>query len=225
MLVDGLGPDGNQDVKQPYNAVTCDANGDGVLEGNRLFSRAPLIVHLLLCANGCQTLDPAGGQTAELWVIVVHLKSHIGDSSQVPYTLPRRMQQVQFVASLARSILAANPQANCIALGDFNDIINSQTMAHLTDTGLADLWLQVEPEQRYSYIYQGISQGLDHILVHLSPQLRLAAFVPLHVNADYPIVFEQVGGTFYRSSDHDPLLAQFRLTNNTIYLPLLSDLH
>jgi hypothetical protein len=45
-LVDGLGPDVNLDVLDPVNDITCDSDGDGVLDGNRLFSRRPLVVNL-----------------------------------------------------------------------------------------------------------------------------------------------------------------------------------
>jgi hypothetical protein len=37
----GWGVDGNQDVYNPANTVTCDSDGDGALDGNRLFSRPP----------------------------------------------------------------------------------------------------------------------------------------------------------------------------------------
>jgi len=45
-LIDGLGPDGNQDVHNPQNAITCDTDADGIADGNRLFSRPPLVVKL-----------------------------------------------------------------------------------------------------------------------------------------------------------------------------------
>jgi hypothetical protein len=52
-LVDGLGPDGNLDVTNPQNTITCDADGDGVLDGNRLFSRPPLLAHGWVCEPDC----------------------------------------------------------------------------------------------------------------------------------------------------------------------------
>ncbi len=45
-LLDGLGPDGDRNVQNPNNAITCDTNGDNVADGNRLFSRPPLVAHL-----------------------------------------------------------------------------------------------------------------------------------------------------------------------------------
>jgi hypothetical protein len=45
-LLDGLGPDGDRNVTDPHNAITCDTNGDSLLDGNRLFSRPPLVVEL-----------------------------------------------------------------------------------------------------------------------------------------------------------------------------------
>ena len=52
-LVDGLGPDGNGDVNDPQNEITCDSDGDGHLDGNRLFSRPPLVALLRACLDGC----------------------------------------------------------------------------------------------------------------------------------------------------------------------------
>jgi hypothetical protein len=46
-LVDGLGPDGNLDVMDPHRDFTCDTDGDGVLDGNRVFCRLPLLAHLV----------------------------------------------------------------------------------------------------------------------------------------------------------------------------------
>ena len=61
----------------------------------------------------------------------------------------------------------------------------------------------VPMNQRYSYVYQGNSQTLDHIFVsnHLAPHAKLDM---VHVNSD----FTDMSG---RASDHDPLLVQLDL--------------
>jgi hypothetical protein len=57
----------------------------------------------------------------------------------------------------------------------------------------------VPAEERYSYIFNGNSQALDHIFV--SPALsRLAELEYIHVNAEFADKSE-------RASDHDPLVA------------------
>ena len=110
-LVDGFEPDGNGDPEIPQNALTCDRNGDGVLDGNRLFSRPPLVVHLWARLEISQNSSVSKAPLAyyDFWVVVVHFKSKVGDSSTTAYTLPRRIEQAQFVASLARSIRELPP--------------------------------------------------------------------------------------------------------------------
>ena len=58
---------------------------------------------------------------------------------------------------------------------------------------------RVPVEDRYSFIFQGFSQTLDHILV--SPALARGAEVDMvHVSADFPVA--------ERASDHDPVVAR-----------------
>jgi predicted extracellular nuclease len=51
--------------------------------------------------------------------------------------------------------------------------------------------------ERYSYVYEGNSQVLDHILV--SPALRRADYDVVHVNAEFA----------QQASDHDPQIVRF----------------
>ena len=59
---------------------------------------------------------------------------------------------------------------------------------------------KVETSDRYTYLYQGNSQVLDHILVsnHLVNKTEIDI---LHINAD----FTDMAG---RASDHDPVMVQ-----------------
>jgi predicted extracellular nuclease len=151
------------------------------------------------------------GRTQELWVIVNHFKSKTNDTPEVEYTLPRRIEQAAFVAGLAGEIMAAHPGADLIVLGDLNDYLNSQPLAVLTDAGLDNLLFEVPKPERYSYIYQGESEVLDHVLI--SPDLwgEFEAVEPVHINADYPGAYEYASGVARGSSDHDPVLVRFRM--------------
>jgi len=66
----------------------------------------------------------------------------------------------------------------------------------LRGTELFNLWELLPRAERYSYIFEGNSQTLDHILV--SPRLLKArpTFDAVHVNSEF---FDQV-------SDHEPLV-------------------
>jgi hypothetical protein len=223
-LTDGLGPDGNHDMDHPENDITCDLDGDSGLEGNRLFSRPPLLVHASVCINNCERWAiesvPEKINQIEIWIIVNHWKSKFEDTDTHQFTLLRRLEQSQFVADLFNEIIAADPKANVIVLGDFNDYIDSFPIKLLEANGLINLLKNVERNNRYTYVYQGISQVLDHILVRLDTTLKPTLVSPVHINADYPYAYKSITESVHRSSDHDPVLAAFSNSFQENYLPL-----
>ena len=206
--VDGLGPDGNRNVYNPVNDITCDTDGDGELDGNRLFSRPPLVVHFEV-----RMVWGRWGQerAQDFYVIVNHFKSKTQDTPEMEYTLPRRIEQATHVAGLVEEIQASDPGARVIVLGDLNDFLTSDTLSVLYDAGLQDLLYETPKPNRYSYIYQGESEVLDHILITKSLWSQFRSIEPIHINADYPGVFEDAPDSSRRSSDHDPVVATFRM--------------
>ena len=213
-LVDGLEPDGNDDPLSPQNTLTCDRDGDGLLDGNRLFSRPPLLVHLELRPTG------APGSLVDLWLVVCHFKSKVQDTSSIQYTLPRRLEQARFVAVLVAELLASHPATHLLVLGDLNDHPDSQPLAELFGRGLQNAMDWAESESRYTYIYRGISQTLDYVLVHPQPTWLPALVQAVHINADYPDTYLSDIDTPIRSSDHDPLVLTFASVKPSIYFPL-----
>ena len=219
-LMDGLGPDGNHDLENPSNAMTCDTNEDGENDGNRLFSRPPLLVHVDVCEAVCG----GSGVVRDLWVITVHFKSKSEDTDFIQYTLPRRLAQAQFVAGLYLEVLGFDPGAEVLTLGDFNDFPNSQPLAMLTAAGLTNLMSLVPHASAYTYIFRGVSQIMDHVLV--SPNLIsnsgevLLPFIA-HLNADYPVSWEGDDSVPRRSSDHDPVLANMISLPYAIWMPVV----
>lgn len=213
-LVDGLGPDGNRDVLNPQNTLTCDRDGDGVLDGNRLFSRPPLVAHLRLTLPGAAEWD-------DLWVIANHWKSKVEDGFTVEYTLPRRLEQARFVAALAQEILTEDSDASLVVLGDLNDHPGSLPLLEMSALGLENLLQRLPRAQQYTYLYEGVSQSLDYVLARTRPPLYLLQVQAAHINADYPVSLEQVADTFYRSSDHDPVWVEIVGFPPQMYLPML----
>jgi predicted extracellular nuclease len=70
------------------------------------------------------------------------------------------------------------------------------------------------------YIYQN-SQVLDYVLVYLHPPLSVTDVSSRPINADYPVTFNRVDGSFHRSSDHDPLLVKVGWMDTLNYLPFV----
>lgn len=212
-LVDGLGPDGNQNVRYPQNAVTCDSNGDGNLDGNRLFLRPPLVVKLEFVA--------AINEHPQVIVIVNHWKSKVEDTPWLLYTLPRRIREAEFTAALVDRLRLEFPEVPLLLAGDFNDFPTSIPVQTLLATGVIDLTQNVAAEQRYSYIYRGVSQNIDFLLLDPGKDLQLAQITPLHFNADYPYEWSSRADTPIRASDHDLWLAELVFPTR-LYLPLIA---
>lgn len=214
-LIDGLGPDGNLDVAHPQNSITCDSDGDGILDGNRLFSRPPLKVDARLCLPDCSLRE------FPVSLVVNHWKSKSEDSLSIQYTLPRRLEQTEFVARLAGQLLTEFPTVPVILLGDLNDTPGSAPLNILTQAGFRDLVLSMPKSEQYGYIYQGLSQALDHVLIGGS-----ASFIPtdldfVHINSDYPYSLSYDTATYLRSSDHDAFIVKFTVFDYQVFLPYI----
>jgi predicted extracellular nuclease len=92
---------------------------------------------------------------------------------------------------------------NVVVLGDFNEFEFNLPLVNLLDTPLTNLAFTVPAGERYTYIFNGNSQALDHIFV--SPALSgFAELEYIHVNAEF-------ADTPERASDHDPLVASIRM--------------
>jgi len=93
-------------------------------------------------------------------------------------------------------------------MGDLNSFFDSQPVQALRDAGLKHVLDFLPEEERYTYIFQGASQVLDHILVTPNLYDMLQDVVILHVNADFPPPDPEDDSPI-RKSDHDPIIAIF----------------
>ena len=142
-------------------------------------------------------------------LVNLHLRSKGGDDPvfgrrqpRVEASSGRRADQTQVVAEFVETLLENVPNARVIVLGDLNDFENTDPLRALEEVGLEDLVKRLPLERRYSYVYLGNSQVLDHILVS-EPLVDRAEIEIVHVNADFP------AGD--RASDHDPVIVRLSL--------------
>lgn len=112
----------------------------------------------------------------------------------------QRIEQAQVVNNYVSGILASNSDANVAVLGDLNEFEFEEPLAVLEGEILNNLTKTLPENERYSYIFEGNSQSLDHILVSDSLFER-SQFDAVHINAEFT---EQ-------ASDHDPLVAGFAI--------------
>ncbi|MFC6287668.1 lamin tail domain-containing protein [Nocardioides sp. GCM10027113] len=114
---------------------------------------------------------------------------------------PKRHDQAGVVRGFVDQLLAADPNARVVVLGDINDFEFSRTTDILVGSGataLTSLPRTLPANERYSYVYQGNSQVLDQILASAS-LAGSAAYDIVHVNAEFQNPL----------SDHDPSVARF----------------
>ncbi|GAB4012429.1 lamin tail domain-containing protein [Nocardioides ultimimeridianus] len=137
-----------------------------------------------------------------LFVIANHFNSKGGDDPDFGKDQPpvhssetQRHNQASLVRTFTDSLLAADPNARVVVMGDLNDYEFSQTADILVGSGttaLNDLPRTLPANERYTYDYQGNSQVLDHIL--LSPALSTFSYDVVHANSEFST----------QMSDHDP---------------------
>lgn len=121
-----------------------------------------------------------------------------------------RTAQAAGVKAYVQSHLADNPNLHFAVLGDWNGFAWEDAQTQLTDPAkggvFTDLNTLLSQNERYSYLFEGNAQQLDHILV-TGGLLSGAQYDAVHLNS-------QFGGD--RPTDHDPQLALFdfgRATN------------
>jgi predicted extracellular nuclease len=143
-----------------------------------------------------------------LFVVAHHFNSKGGDDPDFGKNQPpthssetQRHQQATLVRAFADQLLAADPNAKLVVLGDLNDYEYSQTTQILSGSGataLTSLVTTLPANERYSYVYQGNSQVLDQLMT--SPALTsIAQYDVVHVNSEFAV----------QQSDHDPSVARF----------------
>jgi predicted extracellular nuclease len=150
----------------------------------------------------------------KLFLIANHFNSKGGDEPLFgrfqPPTLSsetQRTQQAQIVNTFVDSILALDSSAKIVVLGDLNDFQFSNPLNTLKG-GVLHALIETLPEsERYTYVFEGNSQGLDHILLSDGLFLGFFDYAVVHVNSEFAD----------QTSDHDPQVV--RLTLNTSPTP------
>ena len=201
-------------------------DAEGLFDGSGIYgaAREPLV--------GEFTLDDI-----DLALIGVHLKSKGGpqlgvDPTDHPpgddplygafqpptrWTEELRHKQADYLRDLV-DLLISQGAGDLMVAGDFNDFEfgepgeGEHTLARITDSStdpLANLMFDLDPAQRYTFVFEGNSQALDHMLANASLEARHTEQAAAHFNAGFPASLSGDPTVTFRSSDHDPLVAYF----------------
>ncbi len=182
-------------------------------EGEMLFSRPPILAEF-------EVPNESPENVFKFTVIVNHFKSYNGIAEK--RVQDKKRMQAEFLAEFVSERETSDTNEKLILIGDFNsfqfndgynDLIGTLKGEPDTNvisptetkyqTGMLDLVDFISPENRYSYIFGGSAQVLDHILVNKHARAASTKFGFARLNADFPKVYSNDDTRPERLSDHD----------------------
>lgn len=119
-----------------------------------------------------------------------------------------RIAQSQAIQAYVSNILSSDPGAFVAVMGDFNAFWFEQSLELIEGSIMTNLHRTLDEAERYSYIFEGNSQAIDHILV-TNNLLAGALFDAVHLNSEQP-------DTPSRPTDHDPMVATLLLNSAAV---------
>lgn len=241
---DGTSEDSDQDVgflvktsRVQVNSVTQEREEETYInpvngQPELLHDRPPFVLDA--------TVDPSGSAPQHVIVVVNHLRSFIdielvaGEGVRVR---EKRKKQAESLADLLNDLQTANPGVPVISVGDYNafqfssgyddpvsvikgtptadDQIVVDQSPDLVDPNFTNLIDTLPAADRYSFVFEGTPQALDHHLVNGPARARNTRTVVARINSDFP---EAPAATYAsntaipeRNSDHDPVVSYYRL--------------
>jgi hypothetical protein len=201
--VDSIEQFGKDDLFE-FNGTTAQLN-----------DRPPLVLHGAYVGNG---------SPFPITVIAVHQRSLSGiDGSDGPRIRAKRFEQALRLSQFIQELQDADPRLRLVVTGDFNafeftdgyvDVMGQVTghpdpldaLLPATDEVEPDLTNQtfnMPPDQRYSFVFDGTAQSLDHSLTSQALDSFVRGAEHSRGNADAPFLFDTDPSTSLRSSDHD----------------------
>ena len=164
-------------------------------------------------------------------VFGVHMRSLGGiDGSEGERVRQKRFEQANSVAEKVQALQSDSPMARIVVTGDFNafefsdgyvdlvgqivgDFVPGENLIcdtndcdDLVDPNLSNRVLALEQDDRYSFIFRGSAQILDHVLVSEMMDPFVNDLQYGRGNADAAVDLINGGSTPLRSSDHDGLV-------------------
>lgn len=147
--------------------------------------------------------------------ISVHSTSRGGSDPQFGANQPptnageaARVAQSTAIRAYVDSLLSTDPDAYVAVLGDFNAFWFEDSLELIENGIMTNLHRLLGEEERYSYVFEGNAQALDHILL-TNNLVSSAVFDAVHINSEQP-----AGPT--RGTDHDPLVATFLMNSAAV---------
>jgi predicted extracellular nuclease len=167
-------------------------------------------------------------------VIANHLRSltSLTDAVDGPRVRAKRAAQAEFLANLVQARQTADPQERLVLLGDFNayqfndgyvDVLGTiagqpapadqvvQASPDLVNPDLLDVMGLLPAAQRYSYVFDGHAQIIDHMVINQAAAAFFKQIAVARNDADFPETFRNDDTRPERASDHDMPVAYFAI--------------
>ncbi len=190
------------------------------VDGSLLNDRPPLLL------EGRQVAD---GSDFPIAVMAIHGRSlsSIETSDRVRQ---KRLEQSQYVAQQVQALQDANPDINLVLAGDFNAyefsdgyvdvsgfmkgnftpsdnlVCETNPCTDYVSPDLLDQVLMLDPGERYSFVFDGNAQTLDHALTSSGLDELVRDFQFGRGNSDAAVHLVDDDSTPLRASDHDGLV-------------------
>jgi hypothetical protein len=174
----------------------------------------------------------------QIIVIVNHLRSFIDIETVMgegPRVRAKRKAQSEFLADLLQDLQTNNPTTPIISIGDYNayefndgytdpiatikgkptadDEVVVDESPDLVNPNFVNLTDELPADQRYSFIFEGTPQALDHVIVNTVAHSYLQRYAIARNNSDFPevpgLLFADDATRPERNSDHDMPVAYF----------------
>lgn len=188
------------DVRQLGADAASEGPCTGGTSGDLVYDRVPLAVDVTPVGG-----PPVPGGAVTTTVVSNHFKSKFGGTPENDFFEHCRVEQARLlrenVADLERVML----------VGDFNAFRDSPTLDELTAGGYENTVGQIPADRRFSFVFQGRVQFLDHIVVSPAVAPQVVGVDSPKLDSDVPFPrFEDDPGTGFATSDHDPLVSYLR---------------
>jgi predicted extracellular nuclease len=191
------------------------------LDGSYLNDRPPLVLQAQYIANGAPF---------PITVIGVHgrsLSGIEGSTADANRVRQKRLEQALELANYIQELQAADSTRRIVVTGDFNAFEFSDGYVDVLGivTGMLDQNGAIQPGhadvvtpnlfnlvnlmpsgERYSFVFEGNAQALDHALMTVSATTFLRDLVFARGNADVPATFRTDTSAPLGTSDHDGLV-------------------
>lgn len=183
------------------------------LDGSPLHDRPPFLL---------EGTWSGGGTSLDVVVMNLHQRSlsSIETSSR---TRQKRLEQAESVAVKVQDLQTANPAVNLVVVGDYNafqfsdgfvdvvgriagDFVEADDLLDgpdLVDPNLANQVLTLPAAERYSFVFDGSAQVLDHALTSLRATGLARGFEYGRGNTDAAAAYQNDPASPLRASDHD----------------------